>query len=502
VSDLREKRLARFADLLGRPELRRRITRDRPDLFALLYFPHHLRSEATGGVITFSEVHEEWCREAVRWIRPLGGPQENRDAYVAPRETGKSTWMFLILPAWAAAHGHVRFAAAFADSATQAETHLRTLKHEFDSNRLLREDFPDLVTPARRPRGAQVADNAGMLVSKSGFVFAARGIDAGNLGIKVGELRPDLLVLDDVEPGESNYSAYQMKKRLGTIRDVIFPLNVNARVVIVGTVTMPGSIIHQLVRSVRGEADPEEWIAEERIRVHYYPAIVTEDDGSRRSIWPARWPLEFLTSIEHTRTYAKNYANDPMGLDGAYWSVEDFRYGDLRGITRRILSIDPSVTTKKTSDPTGLAIVSWSPMERKVLVEKAWSVRLTGRPLRDHLIRETERAELDGRPILGWYVETNQGGDLWEKEVFHDAPVKVKTVHQSVAKEIRAAEALAHYQRGRVLHLERLASAEEQMVAFPSAPHDDEVDAIGAGVNLFLSPAPVKKSGVKVASYV
>lgn len=46
-----------------------------------------------------------------------------------------------------------------------------------------------------------------------GLSFAARGIDAASLGMKVGEKRPDLLILDDIEPDESSYSAYQTRIR-------------------------------------------------------------------------------------------------------------------------------------------------------------------------------------------------------------------------------------------------------------------------------------------------
>jgi predicted phage terminase large subunit-like protein len=294
-----------------------------------------------------------------------------------------------------------------------------------------------------------------------------------------------------------------MDKRLTTIRDVVFPLNVNARVVIIGTVTMPGSIIHQLVRSQRVEDEEvPEWITEERVRVHFYPPFIKRDDGTEESVWPGRWTFEFLDSIRHTRSFAKNYANDPMGHDGAYWSTDDFEYGDVPGITRRVLTIDPAVTTKKSSDPTGLAVVSYSPVAGKALVEHSVSVRLTGRELRAYALKLIGRFDADGRPIGGILIEVNQGGDLWKNDVFHDMPVPVRIFTSSLAKELRAAEALAHYQRGRVLHLERLTSAEEQMVAFPNAPHDDEVDAVGSAVNHFLTPAPKKKTGVKVSSYV
>lgn len=503
MTDLRTARLKGLGQFLATPETRRALTKRRPDLFALIYFPRHLRDKETGR-ITFAEVHDEWCDLALSWADGLGGLMENRDAFIAPRETGKSTWWFLILPMWAAAHGYVQFAAAFADSATQAESHLKTFRVELDTNALLRQDFPDLCSPARRPRGVSLADSAGMMIQKNGFVFAARGIDASNLGMKVGDLRPDLLILDDVEPGEANYSGYQMGKRLKTVRDVVFPMNLRARVVLVGTVTMPGSIMHQLVRDAAGEHDDPDlkWITEENFTVHHAKPILVNDDGTERSLWPDRWPLEWLNSITGTRLWRMNFANDPLGYDGAYWSESDFRYGDLEAITKRILSVDPSVTTKTSSDPTGLAVVGFSPSQKKAVVEKSVSVRLTGSPLRDYCLRLIEAGELEGRPIRGVLIETNQGGDLWQKEVFRNFPVPVKTVHQSVKKEIRAGEALSHYQRGRVLHLTQLRSLEEQMVAFPAAAHDDEVDATGAAVNFFLSPEPKKKAGVRSTSYV
>ena len=110
---------------------------------------------------------------------------------------------------------------------------------------------------------------------------------------------------------------------LGTIRDAVLPLSVYARVVLVGTVTMPDSIVHQLVKAARGEPDLPAWIAEEGFRAHYYAPIT--DDG--QSVWPEKWPLAYLESIRHTRTYKKNYLNDPMGADGDYWSESDFKYG-------------------------------------------------------------------------------------------------------------------------------------------------------------------------------
>jgi phage terminase large subunit-like protein len=473
-------------DLLGDPEGRRLLTRLDPLLFALVYLPHHLKD--ADGEITFGDAHLDWCRAGRAWIKPVTMPAEERDAWIAPRNTGKSTWWFLILPLWGAAHGHVRFAAAFAASATQAETHLATAKGEIDRNTLLRRDFPDLCTPAKRPSGNSVADTQSMYVAKSGFVFAARGIDSSSLGMKVGEQRPDLILLDDIEPDESSYSDDLATKRKTTLLDAILPLNIYARVVICGTVTMPGSIIHQLVKHARG-AEAADWIREEGIRAHYSPPIVERPDGTERSMWPAKWPIAYLLEIRHTRSYAKNMANDPVGVSGGLWSEGDFRYPELGEgvdpVTHMMLSIDPATTAKRASDYTGLAVVSWSAQRQRCTVHAAWALKVPPGPL----LRDRALAILDEYPQIGLVlVEVNQGGDTWQS-VLHDMPVKVKPVHQTEPKFARAEAVLNHYQRGRVLHARRLPDLEQQMCSFPKAPNDDMVDAVGSAVRRFIPPA-------------
>jgi hypothetical protein len=479
--------------------IRRALATD-PVAFAMIYMRRHIRSKELG-TVTFAEVHYEWAQIALSWREPVTAPEQGRHAFIAPRSCGKSTWWFLILPMWAAANGVVKFTAAFASAAAQAEAHLASFKHELETNALLRADFPELCTPARKVSGGTVADRSGMLHTSSGFVFAARGVDSAVLGMKVGDQRPDLLVLDDVEPDEASYSPLLAEKRLGTVLDAILPLNIYARVALVGTVTMPGSVIHQCVKQAVG-TDPEPWVAEQRIHCHYTPAILANDDGTERSVWPEKWSVEWLQSIRHTRQYAKNYANDPMGRDGSYWNMEDFRYGELDGVTRLALFIDPIVKDRtKTSDYTGLAVVGWAPATTDVpysrcVVLHAEGVRLTGALLRQHVVRKILPAYPRVRKVV---IETNQGGDLW-REVFHDLPgIKVETHTTQDSKETRFARALDFYQRFRVLHARRIPVLEEQAVSFPKGAYDDVIDAACAGVLYFLDDRRVRVGGRQAA---
>lgn len=508
--------------LLDTAEGRRALTELDPLLFGLLYLPHHLSGEETGGRLTLSEFHLDLVEHAKRWVAPDIEPRQHRDAFVAPRNAGKSTWFFCVLPLWAAAHGHRRFIAAFSDTATQAETHLLTLRRETETNRLLRQDFPDLCSPARRPRGSSESDTQAMYIARSGFVFAARGMDTKTLGMKVGTQRPDLLILDDIEPPEETYSPTIKEKRLGSLIDSVLPLNEFARVVLVGTVTMPDSIVHDLVRSVTVPDAAPEWITEQKFRCHYYPALITDEEtGEQRSIWPEKWPLSYLVSIQRTRDFRKNFQNDPLGRAGDYWRAEDITYGDLPAMNAMLLSIDPAVTSKKKSDFTALAVIGHQTARYEE--DPNTGRRIKVEPKRCVVLYATARRIQVGEPLRAWVlavlaefpnirgvlIETNQGGDAW-RAILHDLPVPINTVNNSVPKDVRAAKLAFRYQtpplHRQVIHAGPLPQAEGQLVGFPDAPHDDLVDAIGNGVAVFLGePVPRAKphpTHINSVSYV
>lgn len=524
--------------LLDTAEGRKILTRHDPMLFALVYLRKHLRNDQ--GEISFADAHFLWVRAARRWIGPARGQREDRRAFVAPRACGKSTWWFLILVMWAGAHGHVKFAAAFADSGAQAELHLATFKAEQADNALLRSDFPNFCSPARRHTGRTVADNQNMLHTRSKFTFVAKGIDSTSLGMKMGETRPDLLIFDDIEPPEATYSPFQRDKRLSTVENAILPLNERARVVIVGTVTMPGSIIHELVRHAKGE-EVEDWVDEQKIKTYHTRPIIMRPDGTERSVWPKKWHLDYLLAIRHTRSFKLNYDNDPKGRKGDYWNAEDIHYGRPANITKWFLFVDPPVTQKTKSDECGIALVGYAPgipnasgvtreelatwgkgeltdgedkdgkprigrlLDReadealaagkatrlaRIHIEEAWGVRLTGKPLRAFIVDLLMKYP-QVRCIV---LENNQGGDLWN-DIFDNMPVRFVTFPSRESKEVRFHRALDFFQRRRITISRVINAFEDQALAWPRVPFDDVLDAVCAGVLRLLTPKLAQKDG-------
>ena len=474
--------------LLSTPEGRRAATKFNPMLFAIIYLPHKLKAPGTD-TITISEFHVALAEYGKTWAIPDSDPNGHWAAHIAPRGCGKSTWLFNILPMWAAAHGHRKFAAAFSDSAHQAEGHLLNFKMELRTNERLKRDYPDLCDTLRDKRAGNrpIADSAWRTIRANGFIFDANGVDTNALGKNALGMRPDLIILDDIEKGEKNYSEYQAARQRNTVIDDISPMgSPGYHMVFVGTTTMPNSVMDQLRKFADGYHEDKDltWIKERNVEVHYFPAILDAGTEQERSVWPEKWSLEWLEKERHKRYFAKNFMNKPVNVDGEFWDEGDIGEYEQGEYGNTILSLDPAVTRNKVSDYTGIAILSRGYDDKgneRVYVREAIQVKLSPESLKERV------AVLCDQYDVGLILcETNQGGDLW-KSLFKDIGVKYISKHQKDSKTIRAARALNFYQQDKVRHCKSFPALEEQMWAFPKVSHDDVLDSVVSGVLFFLN---------------
>lgn len=474
-------------EMLKYPETRRELTRANPLLFALLYLSEHLQ-DLEGQFTGFSHFHLSLYKWASATWHQKSNLKDARDAFIAPRGAAKSTMTVLILPMWAACHGFIRFIAAYSDSETTIKNHIDTFKKELKENPLIKEDYPKMYlgkqvwnTDEGGEQG-EVRDTAMFLKTAGGFIFAAKSISSNSLGLKVGARRPDFIVLDDVERQGGDYSPLQAEKRrqsiVGGILGQSKPLG--ARVVLIGTNLMIGSMIDGMIKYSKGE-DAHPWVEEENFRVHWYRPFLINPDGSKRSMWPSVWPTSFLLEEEGKESFAVDFDSQPIATGGSYWATADFTNGMLpkHKISFGILSIDPAVTSTRKSDFTAMAVVYYSRELDKYEIVHVNQAKLTPAQIR-------ERAEglCQTYPeITSIYIETTQGGDTW-KEILGRIPVKIVQEKPSLSKEMRASRALNVYQTvqedgtRRAIHRTKFPDLEAQMKAFPNVGHDDLVDSV------------------------
>ena len=460
---------------------RREMTRNDPLLFALTYCREQIIVRCDDGdddvgeygLVSFSEYH----LDLIWWARSWMFTRPRRDAWVAPRASGKSTWPCLILPVWALAHGHRRFVLMLSNNDGAVKKHESRIHAQLEDNERLLVDFPDLA----------VSKDGRDRVTRAGQMVMARSIKSQIQGAVAPDgTRPDLIVLDDIEKDEANYSAEERDRRLATMRNNILPMNEHAIVALVGTTTMYGSIMHDVVMAARGERVAK-WIRESQFAPHYYPAILDEGGPRERSLWPGSWSLSWLKRERDSNPsyFALNYANRPELGGGQYWTHDLFVQDESFMPRSLVMAVDTAASAREEADEFGIAIVGSDghpiPERRRLCVVHAW---------KGHLTPEQLHAQIwclkDEYPMLeDLVVEViGTGGDKWASMLAPLPPNLCLTLgnpSRRGAKTTRLKWLLSEYQRRAIVHRYYFGDLCNQMLAWPQGK-DDLMDAVEMGV--------------------
>jgi len=242
-----------------------RKARARNDLrfFLITYFPH------STGFTPFSTDHERIIADEQRSI--MRGERQVRAVY---REFGKTT-ISENSTLWGALYGYRQFTLFTGLNKSASTANIEAIKSELAENDLLAEDFPEVCYPIRRLEGKpQLTLNqkcrgqrtkilwrsdtvrlpeirrsraSGVIIMAKPFL-RARGVKAKRAdGANV---RPDRIVVDDIEDSESAANPSQVRKNLMTVKKVLVhsarhdrPLSITVN----GTMICRGSMLDQLL---------------------------------------------------------------------------------------------------------------------------------------------------------------------------------------------------------------------------------------------------------------
>jgi len=164
--------------------------------------------------LEFSQNQEEIIKTLSRAIECRGD-----QALAALRGGGKTIIIECLCIKWIN-YGILRFPLICAATGADAARMLANIKHRYETNDLLLEDFPEICHPVRELKGAtqrantQTVDGTRTYMKwgadhvvfptvkgskASGSVIATRGLDSAVRGLRYNNLRPDLVVIDDPE---------------------------------------------------------------------------------------------------------------------------------------------------------------------------------------------------------------------------------------------------------------------------------------------------------------
>lgn len=231
-----------------------------------------------------------------------------------------------------------------------------------------------------------------------------------------------------------------------------------------------------------------DWVYKEFVLSDRSDAAVVELQYKDNPYFPNTLKLEMERD---KRTNMAKYNHIWLGqliqeIEGALWNRELLLYPDKDewihyneikfAFDKIVIAIDPSVTSKQTSDACGL-IAAAKYKNKYIILEDAtailspdkWArkaVSLYHKWSADHII-----------------YESNQGGDLTRVIIGQvDPSIRVQSVHATRGKILRAEPIVQLYEQGLVQHLKSFPILEQEMVTFTGDPKQTSPNSLDAMV--------------------
>lgn len=273
-----------------------------------------------------------------------------------------------------------------------------------------------------------------------------------------------------------------------------------------------GWLLEQMKEAEQEMAETGEWPSDaDRWEVVRYPAIATHDEEYRKSceaLHPERYPLKSLNRIKRTlipRDWEALYQQNPVSADGDYFKKDNFILYDTAPpleALRIYAAWDLAIGQKTTNDFTCGVVVG---IDRS---NDIWVLhRYYGRWGSDQLIQQFFECQRVWNPTLQG-IEHGQIEMTLEPFILKEMAEKkqkfnyIKLKTRGNDKMTRARPIQGRMEQSRV-HFPRNApwfqEMQNEMLAFPSGKHDDQVDALAwiGQMILMLTPQREKKPPAK-----
>jgi len=170
-------------------------------------------------------------------------------------------------------------------------------------------------------------------------------------------------------------------------------------------------------------------------------------------------------------------------IEGALWNmklIEENRVKKAPIMKRVVVAIDPAVSSKKTSDETGIIVAGLGVDDKGYVLNDVSGIYTPNGWAKKAI---NAYYDIEGDKVIG---EINNGGDLIENTLRTlDVSIPYKSVWASRGKLTRAEPIHALYEQGRIKHVGNFEGLETQMTTWDAAAGEKSPDRVDALVWAF-----------------
>jgi len=438
----------------------------------------------------------------VEWYNTISDLGVKSGLIIAPRNSAKSTCWAKIAPLWLLGNNPDLRIVLVSRTSTLAQTNLRFIRLNIESNDKVREVFPPMEINGRvyglkpsSPWGVEELTVANSRMDGAASVYAV-GLEGSITGI-----RADLIIVDDLVD-QNNVMTDSQREKVNQFWDtVVMPtLNPDGRIFAVGTRYHAKDFYTRLLEDSMYKEHT--WM---------FPALALDEkgdyklgeDGKPISYWPERWPVEALLEMKErmgSLAFASQMMCDPSGYAGALFDPDHLQYYDpTKALTYIwndldfIIAIDPNITDSPESDNTAIVTAAIDRKRGQVYVLDIFAKPLDFTGQLRELQRHGNRIQMSvGSHKYGPEMKISKIGveatayqrSLQQSGYLIGLPV-VEVKQHNVKKEIRILRLQPHIEGGRikfpdpdVIKVPWWDGFFEEYFTYPKGRRDDRLDAL------------------------
>lgn len=259
-----------------------------------------------------------------------------------PRGHAKSVHLDIGIPLWLKFRSELHVMVLVGKSEDSADGLLGDLQAELQYNQYLIRDFGEQYNSGMWQEGE--------FVTRDQCAFFSRGRGQSPRGLRFREMRPDYIVVDDLDDDEMCRSEARVREMTNWIKEALFGCfgGKDGRFIMVGNLISKNSVLQKIIDT---------------------PTVKTIEvnaiDRNGNPAWPEFYTIEKLRDREQFmgyRSFQKEYMNNPI-TEGAVFQERWIRWRPmlkLKYYEQIVLYIDPSWKSSGKNDYKAAASAAWA----------------------------------------------------------------------------------------------------------------------------------------------
>lgn len=236
---------------------------------------------------------------------------------------------------------------------------------------------------------------AGEFTTRKGVAFRALGAGQSPRGTRNNEIRPDVILIDDIDTDEDCRNSEIIEKRVKWIDEALIPTrSISNGLLIIAC----GNIIADYCCITEMGAKADSW---EKINIR---------DENGKSTWPQKNTEALIDIALRTTSYEsiqKEYYNNPMDGGKAFKNLVDKAPFILKRCDYVVIYADPATSNSESKKSSSKAVGIIANKGMHYNVHKAWVDQMTNSKFIDYLFEAYIICKNAGCEVVYIYIENN-----------------------------------------------------------------------------------------------